>query len=868
MTRAALTMLAALSACSTLPDEPAHTCGNGVIDPGEDCDGSPRCMQCQLTCPDGACIDATGAALPGYTCGIDKVCHAPSGVFHPTESNEFPFTPLGEVVTDIDADGIGDVVGTTQDTEVVHFGDPAGQLARNVTAIIPSASGLPAFAPLDADPSQDLIVPTPDGLAAMTSPSHIPLPFPFANNTANRAECVTMMGTADAIGVAPLDDTHMATVVADRTTHQVYLGVLDIKNETCAAAPACTLTNPQFPGTIGITRYLTNQATPGNLSAVVVLDDHSSQYCVMRLTQSGSSFTIEQLVARSWQPIAPAEQPVLARLDATTPCPSLVIGNGSGGLVRFAPVQTASGCTLAASSSALASPAGGPFAPALGVPLNPPIAGYAPDALVLDSFPTAFPQSSIYAYPASGAPLLLYASNDAFTEIHTADLDGNGVDELVAAPQLATDLKILYRAANDTYLLDRVPTAGTPSNIVLGDYDANGIADIAYIDALAQGSQLMVAYGTPDRPLPAVPAASFDNRVFAVLPTEVADSIDPSEQAQDLVVLQSDNTGDTAGITVLHGSAQRTLFAFYDPRDQVTAQQTLFSTVAGGHFFGHSTTDVLAFQAPQSGIPTTGCPVRVWELQGAGAGALANAPSPLDVCNSASVPEIGFPCGTKLCGSSAKLVAYPLADHDVAIGIDNQHHLVTLDPQQASATSQPVIASSAAPSLAQDLVVDRVAVADLDGDGKPELIVPYRQQSPVATERAVTMVCETDAAGVVSSCSDIRDLVGGALDGLDCVDARPGHATPRGRLDVFAQATMPDLAVSCFGNGGGVFLVSHASGSYVAKKILDFPAYFLDLADVTGDGVDDLLVLSFAMESTLHVYPQCEARDLACQGLQ
>ncbi len=865
-------VLALVAACSKLPDEPRETCGNGVIDPGEDCDGSPGCMQCALTCSSGSCVDASGAPLAGYTGGVDKRCHAPSGAFHAEESGEFAFTPVSEVVTDIDADGIGDVVGVSQDNEVVHFGDAAGLLQRELVSIIPQPTGLPTFAKLDDDASTDLLVPAADGLAAMTSPSHIPLPFPFTNNASTRADCVGMAGRVPR-GVVRLDDAHLMIAVAD-STKQVYIGILDIEAQSCTEVPACTLQDPGQLGAISITTYDTSAVTNSS-SALVVLDDHSSRLCVMSVAQTATTFSITQVYTQAWTPKDPtADRPVLAMLDAVSACPSLVT-SGATGLVLRAGVTTAAGCALATTTSALATPPGGPYVPAMRVAIQPQIAGAGPDALVLDSYTGAFAQSSIYAYPA-GMPELLYASNDAFSEIASADLDGDGIYELVAAPQLATDLKILYRTqAPDGFLLDRIPTNGTPSHIVLDDYDGNGIADIAYLDGLASGSQLMVAYGTRDRPAAAVPVASFASPVFAVLPIQIPDSIDPGFKTQDLVVLQqSSQSIATAEVTVLHGSAQRTMFAFYDPRAIPAANQTMFANAVGGNFFRETpASDVLVLETPKPGLTAPyPCPVNVWEARGVGGGTLDTPASPLDVCE-AGAPAIDYPCGTKLCGSTARFLDYPLADRDVAIGLDYSAHVVTIDPAQAAGGHQPVIASSALASLPPGLVVYRASLADLDGDGQAELIAPYRSPNPTQTTGARVMICAVDGNGVVARCDDLRDLVatgdGGAampLAGLDCVDARPGRATPRGRLDALASATVTDLAVTCFGGGGGVFVVSHATGAYVAHRILAYDAYFLDLADVTGDGVDDLLVLSFDMEPTLHIYPQCEARDLACQG--
>jgi hypothetical protein len=79
-------------ACSTLPDIPAGVCGNGVLDPTEDCDGFPRegleCRppgeraQCRLDCSPSA--DGEPVACPvGYGCDADHVCRRATGDYAP-----------------------------------------------------------------------------------------------------------------------------------------------------------------------------------------------------------------------------------------------------------------------------------------------------------------------------------------------------------------------------------------------------------------------------------------------------------------------------------------------------------------------------------------------------------------------------------------------------------------------------------------------------------------------------------------------------------------------------------------------------------------------------------------------------------------
>ena len=157
----------------------------------------------------------------------------------------------------------------------------------------------------------------------------------------------------------------------------------------------------------------------------------------------------------------------------------------------------------------LASPPGGPYFPSGRVRISPQVSGAAVDSLALTSSNGLLPSSGIYAYFPAAPPKLLFEVNDAIVELASGDLDGDDRDEVVMATRFAADLKILYRTFGpDGFLLDRIPTTGVTVYVVIADYDGNGLPDIAYLDELAEGAQLMIAYGTNDRPLTRQPMAS------------------------------------------------------------------------------------------------------------------------------------------------------------------------------------------------------------------------------------------------------------------------------------------------------------------------------------------------------------------------
>ena len=124
--------LACLGACSDLDPIDRGVCGNGVVEPGEDCDsGDPACEACGLRCETtDACVAGLGT---GFVCGVDRFCHAPAGTFRTGGEVELPVASYR--ITDIDRDGVGDVLAQSPTTITVRYGDRDGTLATASSAI-------------------------------------------------------------------------------------------------------------------------------------------------------------------------------------------------------------------------------------------------------------------------------------------------------------------------------------------------------------------------------------------------------------------------------------------------------------------------------------------------------------------------------------------------------------------------------------------------------------------------------------------------------------------------------------------------------------------------------------------------------------
>src|SRR5437588_8670878 len=110
-------IIALLAGCTSFEPIARNTCGNGLLEPGEDCDSNdPRCVRCAVLC-------ASNADCPtsDYTCGTDGECHAPGGALaQPVVAGTFEVGDLR--ITDVDHDGAGDVVGVGTTSIVIRHG--------------------------------------------------------------------------------------------------------------------------------------------------------------------------------------------------------------------------------------------------------------------------------------------------------------------------------------------------------------------------------------------------------------------------------------------------------------------------------------------------------------------------------------------------------------------------------------------------------------------------------------------------------------------------------------------------------------------------------------------------------------------------
>ncbi|MCA9617945.1 MAG: VCBS repeat-containing protein, partial [Myxococcales bacterium] len=179
------TSLLLAASCSELSAIDIGRCGNNVLDRGEDCDGfdhaegtrcgSPRdgakaCRYaCDPLCHEGEDCSSEDLCPSGYGCGVDGICRKPEG-FAPT------FTELGFVsalwvdVADLNRDGVDDIAlldstGVRVETLSVDVG------SRHTDRFQLTPVGRPAIADVDGDGLLDVLAPDTDGLTVLRGSS-------------------------------------------------------------------------------------------------------------------------------------------------------------------------------------------------------------------------------------------------------------------------------------------------------------------------------------------------------------------------------------------------------------------------------------------------------------------------------------------------------------------------------------------------------------------------------------------------------------------------------------------------------------------------------------------------------------------------
>ncbi|MCX5742085.1 MAG: VCBS repeat-containing protein, partial [Proteobacteria bacterium] len=795
MTIAVIAVIGAFG-CSDFSAIDRGVCGNGLLDPGEDCDSSAAsCSSCSITCDLTACPS-------GFTCGVDQLCHAPGGRLT-TDSIPSPYAVDEMRITDIDEDGIGDVLGVSRTALDVRYGDATGSLVDGDRVLTPIQGGVPGFADIDGDGALDVGFGTSDGVVVYTSP--------FGK--------LSPLSIRQQIGV---DGVQIASLFTINPAYFGFIVAYDQPGPSFHKLEMLISSSVAGGGVIGATGGLggmtVQQLCGGKLTDADFVPDRVETYVAstfevatipvitdLVVTFTGGSATGPKTCATAvhinlfeanpgdvvkFHDITPLTLPndrvTLARLDANVanPCPALVVPDLASNRVLTWPAAEVGGATPHCTVGAMV-----PFTFSNVVPSTPSSDAQVIGSVALDP-PVVFPvfggtdltfgRDAIVMFDGIYAPIAnttqfarIYRTTRPARRMATGDFDGDGDVDLVTTNDGEDDLDVLYRSDYSFQQL-RVDSAGQITHVLTGDFDGNAIADIAYVEPVLGHERLMIAYGTNQRIDPSIEVETFKHVTFMSL-VGFGGSLDQTNVIDDIIVVDQPAAHETY-LTLLSGSLQRTMLSYFDPRSTtikvmgapdriVSAEASLVGVVFGRFTGGAVVAAVLGIATTlyDSTISPNGAPpavpARVWPMNvdTTGLTPIENGqglPITSMVGCTASTPQTS----TDVCLPATRYTVWPLEAGDVVIAIDKQQLPRAAVVSGGASTPAPVLTAA----VPMGATVRSFHAVDLDGDATRELLVSFGATGDRDAKTAgLVELCAIDAAGVPTSCENVGDAIEG-----------------------------------------------------------------------------------------------------------
>ncbi len=844
-----------------------NVCGNGIVDPFEDCDAAnDRCVGCSITCAsDDECVAYDPGTTDGFVCGPDNLCHAPAGTFE--LGNQFSQQAIEFRVSDVDRDGVGDLLVQSQ-TSVTAVTGAADRATAGISSIqTPIAFGPAGFADVDGDGGLDSLLPTADGIAAFTSAFGTPAPYPFPSTIGPE------MGVPRF--VQPLAPTQMLFIGTDANQSGILMIAMDVAQQTPMPIGQSFICGGAAFSELEPTDVDVVTTSLGHQIYALTLHPATGplKLCLVKVDFNGATYDITPLAFAPQN--APRGRAVLANLKGEQ-CPSLLVSEGGGTLMEYPGASPSPPCSFGSPAAVPGAPLGA--SPVGALPLIPPIPNTRPGAIVLST--------GVYAIPAAGNVVELYHSDRELQKVRIADVDRDGDVDAIASGVGADDLDVLDRIQGGGFLKFRFDTAAPVTNFLIGDYDGNEIPDVAYLERSVENGvgveRLNIAFGTFDQLLPGVTVGAF-SRVETLIPSQFLDSTDPFGVIDDLVVLGRANADDVNFVlSLLHGSPQRAMLAFFDPRPTVPPPPgSQFRGVVVGKFSDNTlANDVLAVEQIASTATTN-----FYLSRGTAGGAQEFQGLPGNT-QDAAMCEIDDANG-KLCVDRAIYTTWALEPNDRVVAVDEELVVGSFDPAKLTAiggTQPPPLEITRWPGRIIGTGTPRQLRQVTFADGVARLLISLgaRPDDDTRSTGAVDLCAFDPDPAIGPTCIDvgarIMELTGEPM--LTCVDAAVGRVAAASRFSPPAT-TGADLLVVCHHAAppgapipppDTVYRVGVEGGEVTSATPLFLEllgdSVSIQIGDVSGDGIDDIVVLDRgSIVPQFRVFRQCTSRDAVCGAL-
>jgi FG-GAP-like repeat len=840
LARAFSALVLGVVACSRLPEVEANECGNGVIEPPEDCDtfaddAGAGCRPpgsvgaCHLDCsPGGAGL---GGCPAGWGCDLGGICRRPTGRF--IEPREFEVGTANALASaDFDGDGRADVLSTEPPdafgvTRIkFHYFDEQGALDE--TRSFPHLLLSPVIANMQNDGRADVLF--TDSRVGMllgrADRSWVPETFSSYRVPGTSIRTLTLRDAlVDHVsGFVVLADFDAGPGVYVPQGYPRLIGALPKPIDELVGAPVGGQVIEGAPCKQALLA-LRGEAQFSMLDACVLSPDGSVVWRPEVLTKVVALEPPEPIVF----PPQVVDMNGDGHLDVIVGSAERTFVAYGDGLTLATAVPFALRPTDVSAGDAGAGDAG--VAADAGVTSLPmPLAAgdVTGDGVVDFVLPQGLLLSAPSSVPGRNEYSPIFGGRPSWTAAAIADLNANGHPDIIVGSSERPGLNFYNGTGTSDLTLFAVPTSRPVQRITLGDYDGDLIEDVAFTqDGGGDGSetQVMISFGVPfGAPLPGVPVARLSNVEQMATFREA--------MLSHLLIASSEGSGTARRgvLTLLTGSGDRIPVALYELTTfsaDSSVNGSSAARVLGGAFTSSAPGDALAL-AVSSDLPDA--KLEFWLLPALG----TSIGSP--VLLSGGLPEGAHPIFPDGQGFSlATAVGDVDGDgRDEAIlampALDDEHCALLLfgvDPSRVTERGELIVPEPCAHI--------ELAPVQADGDGRLDLACLTGRAD--GTDRRLSIFWN-DGAGAFSL--DRRSIISDRAASPQAFALLPANAA-RGTSVAYAtplglEQVGIDGATRALGEPVPLFPLAGCTG--------------MTAADLNGDGAVDLVA---AARGNLHV---------------
>jgi hypothetical protein len=820
--------------CANRTPLDVDTCGNGVIELGEDCDSfvdpelgantscgaseSAPVQRCHYVC------DAEQACPIGWGCGVDGVCRHAIGELKAAPGTPSELNAERFVAGDVDDDGVLDLIGMTRTAIAVRSGEGTGRFGEPAVFTTPITTGWSSFGDVDGDAGMDAIVPIGLGVLGLAGDAErtfrpIAAAAPIAVDSIPGADDVRVVSLLPdrAQGQAPLSRTAM--VVSGPAGPAIAMG---------AAGPVVPIPGVAFDvDDLAEPLCVANihQAPERNGEELVLAVAGRADVLVYELATDGESIAVVAEIATA--PLGPvlhgvhvvdvdgdaAADLLISVADADTDRVAVAYGDGLGSFStpvvdeRFDALLA--GCNVEVDEVCRRWPT-----------LAADFDG--------DGIADFVATNAVYLATGATTPLVHRADNplpEAWVDAVSGDFNRDGRVDFAAVSEGQVGIDVLLGDGAGLFNPIHSSSLGVVSSIATGDFDGDFTDDIAVIEHAASTDQVSVAFGSGSgqpEPLVTMLRAPEIRHFGAGYATQVYPDV-----ITDLVVQTVTEDGAESMYVALNGTPERRMVAPFG----ITGSDAPFvpDVVLLGELVPGSDaqSDIVAISGAEDGGS-------MWLFEGARSVGMRQ-PTPDDAISlEDALGEDAF---------SAECAVWAVGDvdgdgADEIVAVDNNDDC--FDEDEAVDEARMAIIDPGGTHRVFELTDGRkmplaLELADLDADGDLDVVVVFRGE--LADDDGLTV-----GAGVTAYFND------GGFDPerrSSVVGSGPGERGRPTAATVLNADSDPALEVA-FLDGYDLFIAdlredaTFAAGQTPSATLsVGFDVHAVT-GDFDGDGVDDM----------------------------